>query len=65
MTSPITPPLKGVRVVDAFPEGSHPEIIYPMVQLKGTDAATAQLAAHLAAPATRAIWERFGFRVLR
>jgi molybdate transport system substrate-binding protein len=55
---------KGVRVVGAFPAGSHPDIIYPMVQLKGTNAATAALAAHLAAPATRAIWERYGFRVL-
>jgi hypothetical protein len=36
-----------------------------MVQLKGADAATARLAQHLAAPATRAIWERHGFRVIR
>jgi molybdate transport system substrate-binding protein len=56
---------KGVRVVGAFPAGSHPPIVYPMVQLRDTNAATAQLAAHLAAPATRATWERFGFRVLR
>jgi hypothetical protein len=35
-----------------------------MVQLQGADAATAALAKHLAAPATRATWERFGFRVL-
>ena len=56
---------KGVRVVAAFPGDSHPKIVYPMVQLKGADAATAQLAAHLASPATRAIWERFGFRVIR
>lgn len=55
---------RGVRVVDAFPASSHPPIVYPMVQLKGADAATAQLAKHLAAPATRATWERFGFRVL-
>jgi molybdate transport system substrate-binding protein len=55
---------KDVRVVDAFPAASHPPIVYPMVQLKGADAATARLAKHLAAPATRAIWERYGFRVL-
>jgi molybdate transport system substrate-binding protein len=55
---------KGVRIVDAFPEESHPPIVYPMVQLKGTNAATAQLAEHLAAPATRAVWERYGFRVI-
>jgi molybdate transport system substrate-binding protein len=55
---------KGVRVVDTFPAGSHPEIIYPMVQLKGAGAATARLAEHLAAPAMRAAWERYGFRVI-
>ena len=55
---------KGVRIVDAFPADSHPPIVYPMVQLKGATAATAQFAEHLAAPATRATWERFGFRVI-
>jgi molybdate transport system substrate-binding protein len=55
---------KGVRVVGAFPADSHPPIVYPMVQLKGATPATAQLAEHLAAPATRAIWERYGFRVI-
>jgi molybdate transport system substrate-binding protein len=55
---------KGVRIVDAFPEGSHPPVVYPMVQLKGANAATAALAEHLAAPATRATWERYGFRVI-
>jgi len=55
---------KGVRIVDVFPQGSHPPIVYPMVQLKGTNAATAALAEHLAAPATRATWEHYGFRVI-
>jgi molybdate transport system substrate-binding protein len=54
----------GVRVVDVFPEGSHPPIVYPMVQLKGANAATARLAEHLAAPAMHATWERYGFRVI-
>jgi len=55
---------KGVRVVGAFPEASHPPIIYPMVQLKGADAATAELARHLAAAGTRATWEHYGFTVI-
>jgi molybdate transport system substrate-binding protein len=55
---------KGVRIVDAFPVGSHPDIVYPMVQLKGATPATAALAAQLAAPESRATWERYGFRVI-
>lgn len=54
---------KAVRVVDVFPAASHPPIVYPMAVLKAaaTPAGHA-LAAHLAAPRTRATWERFGFR---
>ncbi|HUL95942.1 MAG TPA: molybdate ABC transporter substrate-binding protein [Usitatibacter sp.] len=55
---------KGVRIVDAFPAGSHPAIVYPMVELKGATAATHELAAHLASPAARPTWERYGFRVM-
>ena len=56
---------KGVRIVDAFPAGSFPAIVYPMAELKGATAATHALAAHLAAPATDALWERYGFHVPR
>ncbi|HSS29226.1 MAG TPA: molybdate ABC transporter substrate-binding protein, partial [Usitatibacter sp.] len=56
---------KGVRILDAFPAGSFPAIVYPMAELKGSTAATHALAAHLAAPATRGLWERYGFHVLR
>ena len=55
---------KGVRIVDTFPTGSHPDIIYPMVQLKGATPATAVLATQLAAPESRPTWERYGFRVI-
>jgi molybdate transport system substrate-binding protein len=54
-----------VRMVDTFPEASHPPIVYPMVELKGANAATDALAAHLASEATRSTWARYGFRVLR
>jgi molybdate transport system substrate-binding protein len=54
---------KDVRIVDAFPPGSHPPIVYPMVRLKrsATPAAPA-LAAFLASPEGRTIFARFGFR---
>ena len=55
---------KGVRMVDAFPAGSFPAIVYPMAELKGSTAATHALAQHLASPAARPTWLRYGFHVL-
>ena len=54
---------RNVRVVDAFPDGSHPPIVYPIVVLKrsGTRASTA-LEAFLGSPAAMATFRRFGFR---
>jgi molybdate transport system substrate-binding protein len=54
---------KNVRVVDAFPPGTHPPIVYPMVLLKRstTPAATA-LATYLSGSEARATFENFGFR---
>ena len=54
---------KNVRVVDAFPAGTHPAIVYPIVRLKraSTPAASA-FATYLASPESRASFERFGFR---
>ena len=54
---------KNVRVVDTFPRGSHPDIVYPMVTLKrATSPAVAAFAAYLASPQARATFERYGFR---
>jgi molybdate transport system substrate-binding protein len=52
-----------VRIVDAFPAGTHPAIVYPLVKLRrsATPAADA-FAEYLASPAARAIFGRFGFR---
>ena len=55
---------KEVKVVDAFPEATHPPIVYPLVLLKGAGAGARALAAHLASSQLRATWERFGFRVV-
>jgi len=56
---------KDVRIVDTFPASSHPPIAYPLVLLKGASPAARALAAHLAAPAMRPTWQRFGFRPAR
>jgi molybdate transport system substrate-binding protein len=55
---------RGVRIVDTFPPGSHPPIVYPMLQLKrGASPATKALAGHLESAAARETFRRFGFRV--
>jgi molybdate transport system substrate-binding protein len=53
---------KAVRIVAVFPEGSHPDIVYPLLRLKGAGAAAAAFADYLAGPEARAAFERFGFR---
>ncbi|NJD89340.1 MAG: molybdate ABC transporter substrate-binding protein [Betaproteobacteria bacterium] len=54
----------GVRVVDAFPAGTHPTIVYPAAALKGGRVAEAKrFLDHLRSPAARATWERAGFRL--
>ena len=54
---------KNVRVVDAFPAGTHPPIVYPLVVLKrSTSPAAAALAAYLGGAEARATFEKFGFR---
>lgn len=54
---------KGVRIVDAFPAGTHPPIVYPLVVLKAAKGnAPRDFAAWLAAPEARATWVRHGFQ---
>ena len=54
---------KNVRVVDAFPAGTHPPIVYPMIVLKrSTTPAANALAAYLAGPEAGTTFEKFGFR---
>lgn len=54
-----------VRIVDTFPESSHPSIVYPAAQVRGADAAAGALLDYLAGPLARPIWEKHGFRLLR
>ncbi|RVT83350.1 molybdate ABC transporter substrate-binding protein [Rhodobacteraceae bacterium CCMM004] len=54
-----------VTVVAAFPEDSHPPIVYPVAAVVGRDSpAVRAFLAHLSAPEARAAWARHGFRVL-
>ena len=53
---------RGVRIIDAFPAGSHAPIRYPMVRLRRGAAPAAALAAHLASAESLAIFARHGFR---
>jgi molybdate transport system substrate-binding protein len=53
---------KGVRIVDTFAAGTHPDIVYPAALVAGTrSAAAVALLAYLRAPESRATWTRHGF----
>ncbi len=55
----------GVRIVDAFPENTHPAIIYPVALTASSKAADAAgLLAYLDGAAARAEFEKQGFTVL-
>ena len=54
-----------VRLVGLFPEGSHPRITYPMAVTKSGSADAERFAGFLRGEAGRAVFERYGFTVLR
>ena len=53
-----------VKVVGVFPADSHPPIVYPVALTKNAKAIAAQYLAFLTTPAAKAVFERYGFRVL-
>src|SRR5271154_6741087 len=53
-----------VKIVGVFPEDSHPPIIYPVALTKDAKPNAAQYLAFLRTPDAKAIFERYGFRVL-
>ena len=54
-----------VRIVDKFPEATHPRIVYPVVRMKrGASPAGARFADYLGSAEARGIFEHFGFRGL-
>jgi molybdate transport system substrate-binding protein len=53
---------KAVRIVDSFPQSSHPPIVYPAARISGNDTPAAKaLLDYLASAPARAIWEKYGF----
>jgi molybdate transport system substrate-binding protein len=53
-----------VKIVGVFPEDSHPPIIYPVALTKNAKPEAAQYLAFLTTPEAKAVFERYGFRVL-
>jgi len=53
-----------VKIVGVFPEDSHPPIIYPVALAKNAKASAAQYLAFLSTAPAKAVFERYGFRVL-
>jgi molybdate transport system substrate-binding protein len=51
----------GVKVVDAFPESSHPPIVYPIALTTGARPAAAKVVAFLETAPARAVFEQQGF----
>jgi molybdate transport system substrate-binding protein len=53
-----------VRILGVFPEDSHPPIVYPVALTRNAKAIAAEYLAFLTTPAAKAVFERYGFRVL-
>ena len=57
---------KDVKIVDTFPPDTHPPIVYPAALVAGSKSAAARaLLDDLRSAPARAIWERYGFGVVR
>ena len=57
---------KRVRIVDTFPAGSHPPIVYTVAQVaRMSPPAAFDFADYVTAPPSRAVFERHGFAILR
>ena len=53
---------KGVKVVDGFPSGSYPSIVYPIAVMAGSKSTAASaLVAYLRSAQARPVWEKYGF----
>lgn len=55
---------KGVRIVAAFPEDSHPPILYPIALTAASHDGAAKFLTFLESPAARPFFEKEGFTVL-
>jgi molybdate transport system substrate-binding protein len=54
----------GVMIIGAFPEGSHPPVTYPVAATATAKPDVADYLAFLRSPATKQIFEKYGFTVL-
>jgi molybdate transport system substrate-binding protein len=54
-----------VRIVDTFPENTHPAITYPGAALKGSRTEAKEFLEFLANPGARDTWAKFGFLELK
>lgn len=51
-----------VRIVDKFPEATHPQIVYPVVRVKrGTSPSAQRFEDYLGSPQARGVFEHYGF----
>lgn len=56
---------KKVRIVDEFPESSHPKIVYPIALIAGKDDATAHaFYDYLVGPKARSVFLDYGFSII-
>ena len=56
---------KSVRIVDTFPLGAHPPIVYPAARIAGHETPVARaLLDALRSPSAKAIWIKYGFAPL-
>jgi molybdate transport system substrate-binding protein len=55
---------KRVRVVDTFPEDSHPPITYPVALISTAKPGAGRFVAYLKSPAARAVFAHYGFQNL-
>jgi len=53
-----------VRIVDVFPESSHPPIVYPAALTTRASATARRVLDYLRGPAARAVFEKQGFRTI-
>lgn len=54
-----------VRIVDTFPENTHPPITYPGAAIKGSRGDAREFLEFLASPQARDIWVKYGFLELK
>jgi molybdate transport system substrate-binding protein len=55
---------KRVRIVDTFPDDSHPPINYPVALITGAKPGAGRFVAYLKSPASREVFARYGYQNL-